>query len=170
MYKYYKYNIDIKNVVCYNSNYQRSHEKKWRYEMEKPQILLLTHGGWGMALTESLKMIMGSVDFVHEISLTPEVTFSEYYALVETYAAGMPEGSLIMTDVFGGTTTNAGAKIGKERNIKVISGLNAPLMIEACTQIQYTGTCNFDVVLKQGQASVMDVVSEVMKSIDRKES
>lgn len=138
--------------------------------MEKPQILLLTHGGWGMALTESLKMIMGSVDFVHEIGLTPEVTFSEYYALVDEYAAGMPEKSLIITDVFGGTTTNAGARIGKERGIKVISGLNAPLMIEACTQIQYTGDCNFDVVLQQGQASVIDVVSEVMKSMEKKET
>lgn len=77
---------------------------------------------------------------------------------------------MILTDVFGGTTTNAGAKIGKERNIKVISGLNAPLMIEACTQIQYTGTCNFDVVLKQGQASVMDVVSQIMESMERKEN
>ncbi|WP_077613139.1 PTS sugar transporter subunit IIA [Clostridium sp. Marseille-P2415] len=138
--------------------------------MEKPQILLLTHGGWGAALTESLKMIMGSVDFVHEIPLTPELTFSEYYALVDEYAAGMPEKSLIITDVFGGTTTNAGAKIGRERNIKVISGLNAPLMIEACTQIQYTGDLNFDVVLQQGQASVIDVVSEIMKSMEKKEN
>ena len=137
--------------------------------MRKPQILLLTHGGWGMALTESLKMILGSVDFVHEIPLTPEVTFSEYYALVDEYAAEMPEKSLIFTDIFGGTTTNAGARVGKERNIKVISGLNAPLMVEACTQIQYMGDVSFDTVLKQGQASVIDVVSEVMKSMKKKE-
>lgn len=138
--------------------------------MEKPQILLLTHGGWGKALTESLKMIMGSVDFVHEIPLTPELTFSEYYTLVDEYAAGMPKKSLIITDVFGGTTTNAGAKIGRERDLKVISGLNAPIMIEACTQIQYTGGLNFDVVLQQGQASVMDVIHEVNQSMGKKES
>ena len=138
--------------------------------MEKPQILLLTHGGWGKALTESLKMIMGSVDFVHEIPLLPEVTFAEYYAKVDEYAAGMPVKSLIFTDVFAGTTTNAGAKIGRERNIKVVSGLNAPLMIEACTQIQYTGDCNFDVVLQQGQSSIIDVIGEVTKSMEKKES
>lgn len=137
--------------------------------MEKPQILILTHGGWGMALVESLKMIMGTVDFVHEIALTPEVTFLEYYGLVDDFAAGLPEKSLILTDVFGGTTTNVGAKIGRERNLKVISGLNAPIMIEACTQIMFSGDCNFDVVLRQGQASVMDVVAEVMKSLEKKE-
>lgn len=138
--------------------------------MEKPQILLLTHGGWGKALTESLKMIMGSVDFVHEIPLTPELTFSEYYTLVDEYAASMPKKSLIITDVFGGTTTNAGAKIGRERDFKVISGLNASIMIEACTQIQYTGDLNFDVVLQQGQASVMDVIYEVNQSMGKKEN
>lgn len=137
--------------------------------MEKPQILLLTHGGWGKALSESLKMIMGSVDFVYEIPLAPEMTFSEYYTLADIYAAKMPKKSLIFTDVFGGTTTNAAARIGKERNIKVISGLNAPLMIEACTQIQFTGDCNFEMVLKQGQASIMDVVGEIVKSMEEKE-
>lgn len=137
--------------------------------MDKPQILLLTHGGWGMALVESLKMIMGSVDFVHEIPLTPEVTFSEYYAKVDEFAAKMPEKSLILTDVFGGTTTNVGAKIGRDRNLKVISGLNAPLMIEACTQIMFSGDYHFDVVLKQGQASIIDVVSEIVKSLEKKE-
>lgn len=135
--------------------------------MSKPQILLLTHGGWGQALTESLKMIMGSVDFVYEIPLTPEQTLTEYYTLVNAYAKGMPKQSLIMTDVFGGTTTNVGAKIGKERNLKVISGLNAPLLIEACTQIKYTGDCNFDVVLQQGQESIIDVVKEVLNSMEQ---
>lgn len=52
----------------------------------------------------------------------------------------------------------------------VVSGLNAPLMIEACTQIQYTGDCNFDVVLQQGQSSIIDVISEVTKSMEKKES
>lgn len=137
-------------------------------EPEKPKILLLTHGGWGMALVESLKMIMGRVDFVHEIPLTAEMTLSEYHSLVADYTSGMPEGSLIMTDIFGGTTTNAGAKIGKEQQIKVVSGLNAPLLIEACTQIQYTGACNFEQVLSQGQASIIDVVNEITKSMERR--
>lgn len=74
-----------------------------------------------------------------------------------------------MTDVFGGTTTNVGAKLGRDLGIKVISGLNAPLMIEACTQIMYTDDCNFDVVLQSGQNSIMDVVAEIMKSLEKKE-
>ena len=34
----------------------------------KPQILLLTHGGWGMSLVQGVRMILGSVDFVKEVA------------------------------------------------------------------------------------------------------
>ena len=40
---------------------------------KKPQILLLTHGGWGMSLVQGVKMILGSVDFVKETALLPEI-------------------------------------------------------------------------------------------------
>ncbi|WP_176494715.1 PTS sugar transporter subunit IIA [Anaerocolumna aminovalerica] len=136
--------------------------------MEKPQVLLLTHGGWGMGLVESTKMIIGAVDFVHEIPLTPEVTFSEYYLEVKNYVEKVPSNSIILTDLFGGTTTNVGAKVGKEKNVKVISGLNAPLLIEACSQIKFTGEIDFNSVLEMGQQSVKDVVSEIMKSLEGK--
>lgn len=137
--------------------------------MIKPQILLLTHGGWGMSLVNSLKMVIGTVDFVHEIPLLPEVTFSEYYTAVADYVSKMPEGSLILTDIFGGTTTNAAAKVGRDTGIKVISGLNAPLLIGACTQIMFTGTYDFEQVLEGGQSSVIDVVDEILRSLERKE-
>ena len=129
--------------------------------MEKPQVLLLTHGGWGMGLVESAKMIIGAVDFVHEIPLTPEATFSEYYIEVKDFVEKVPPNSIILTDLFGGTTTNVGAKVGKEKNIKVISGLNAPLLIEACSQIKFTGAIDFNSVLETGQQSVKDVVGKV---------
>lgn len=138
--------------------------------MEQPQILLLTHGGWGTALVESLKMIIGAVTFAYEIPLMPEMTFEEYYGKVNAYAETMPAHSLILTDVFGGTTTNVGAKIGREKGIKVFSGLNAPLLIEACTQIMFTGDCDSTIVLQQGQASVRDVVADILKSLEKKEA
>ena len=44
----------------------------------KPQILLLTHGGWGMSLVKGVRMILGAVDFVSEVPLLPEMTLPEY--------------------------------------------------------------------------------------------
>jgi len=136
--------------------------------MDSPKVLLLTHGGWGIALVDSLKMIMGSVDFVHEIPLTPEVTFEEYYNIVNEYVDTMPENSLILTDIFGGTTTNVAAKIGRDRGLKVISGLNAPLLTEVCSEIVFNGNYDFDAVLTVGKTSVKDVVKDILDSINKR--
>lgn len=136
--------------------------------MEKqPQILLLTHGGWGMSLVKGVRMILGSVDFVSEVALLPEMTLPEYMGKVKVEVEKLPEGSLILTDVFGGTTTNVGAKLGRDYNIKVYSGLNAPMLLEACSQITFTGSLDMTTVLASGQEAVKDVVEEVMKAMNK---
>lgn len=137
--------------------------------MKKPQILLLTHGGWGMSLLEGVKMVLGAVDFVHEVALKPQVTFQEYLALVKEATDSLPNGSLILTDMFGGTTTNAGALIGREKDIKVISGLNAPLLVEACLELSDGDAIDFDSVLEAGQTSILDVLKKVTESLKKKE-
>ncbi len=134
--------------------------------MENSRILLLTHGGWGMSLVNGVRMILGTVDFVHEIPLLPEATLPEYMAEVKAYAETMAENSLIFTDIFGGTTTNVAAKVGRDLNLKVISGLNCPLLLEACSQILFTGTLDYGALLSAGQTSIMDVVYKIQKSIE----
>lgn len=137
--------------------------------MEKhPQILLLTHGGWGMSLLKGIRMILGSVDFVSEVPLTPELTLPEYLGKVKEKVEQLPEGSLILTDVFGGTTTNVGAKLGRDYHIKVYSGLNAPMLLEACSEITFAGQLDMDAVLEAGQSSVKDVVAEILKAMEEK--
>ena len=66
------------------------------------------------------KMILGSVDFVKETALLPEMTLPEYMELVKAEVEKLPEGSIILTDVFGGTTTNVAAKLGRDFNLKCI--------------------------------------------------
>lgn len=133
----------------------------------KPQILLLTHGGWGMSLVKGVRMILGTVDFVTEVALLPEMTLPEYLGKVKEEVGKMPAGSLILTDVFGGTTTNVGAKLGRDFGIKVYSGLNAPMLLEACSQIAFTGALDMEGVLTSGQEAVKDVVEEVVKSMNK---
>lgn len=133
----------------------------------KPQILLLTHGGWGMSLVKGVRMILGAVDFVHEVALLPEMTLPEYLGKVKSEVEKLPEGSVILTDVFGGTTTNVGAKLGRDFNIKVYSGLNAPMLLEACSQITFTGTLNPDTIPESGKDAVKDVITEILKSLGK---
>ena len=79
-----------------------------------PEILLLTHGGWGLQLCNSLRMVMGEIEGVTEIALMPVDTLGEFYQRVEAVVKTMPEGSLIVTDFIGGTTSNVAARLSAD--------------------------------------------------------
>ena len=55
-------------------------------------------------------------------------------------------------------------KLGSKYNIKVYSGLNAPLLLEALSEEEV----NFEKVLAEGKNGIRDVVYEFKKSIEKK--
>lgn len=130
--------------------------------MEKnSKIVLLTHGGWGEALVSSLEMIYGNIDCVHEIPLKPSYTLPEYMGMVREYVSTISEDSLIITDLFGGTPSNVAAAIGNQTGIKVFSGLNAPMLLEAVVELQGDGELDFETILNAGNGACRDVVAAV---------
>lgn len=134
---------------------------------KRTEIVLLTHGGWGMALVGGISMILGKVDCVHEIALEPSFTLPEYMGMVGSYVGGLSEGSLIITDLIGGTPSNVGAVIGNKTGIKVFSGLNAPMLLEAVVELQGDGSIDFDQVLSAGKGACVDVVEKVKENMDQ---
>lgn len=132
---------------------------------DKREILLLTHGGWGMSLLKGIEMLLGKVEFVHEIPLEPAYTLPEYMQLVREHAETMASGSLILTDLIGGTTSNVAAVIGNQTGIKVFCGLNAPMLLEACVELQNDGVLDFYAILAAGKGACMDVVAAVRSTM-----
>ncbi len=53
-----------------------------------PQILLLTHGGWGTQLCDSLRMVTGEIAGVSEIALMPVDTLGEFLSARRSGRAG----------------------------------------------------------------------------------
>ncbi|MCR0273330.1 hypothetical protein MKA31_14675 [[Clostridium] innocuum] len=143
--------------------------------MEK--ILLLTHGGWGASLKKSIEMIIGPVDFVEEIALYPKDLLNEFQERIQSFitqqhrAAQLREEPLhllIMTDLFGGTPTNAAAVIANTstENIHVVTGLNSALLLEACTQILNQGTVDIAVLIENSQNSIFNVMEKIYRKGD----
>lgn len=127
-----------------------------------PQILLLTHGGWGQYLCDSLRMVTGAIDGVTEIALMPVDTLGEFYQRVEAVVKTLPEGSLILTDFVGGTTSNVAARLSADYPIAVISGLNASLLLDALDRRESGPlTACVDALIEAGRSSCLDVVAHV---------
>ena len=128
------------------------------------EILLLTHGDWGKYIIDAGKMIVGNVDRVSQISLNPADTFEEFYEKVENKVSEMKEGSLIITDIFGGTTTNVAAKLSLSYKINIISGLNAPLLFEALLNIDSINEDSvLDSIVEEGRDSCKNILKELKK-------
>ena len=74
----------------------------------------------------------------------------------------MPEGSLILTDFIGGTTSNVAARLSADYPVAVISGLNASLLLEALDKREHgqLTTCVAELV-DAGRSSCLDVVAHV---------
>ena len=131
---------------------------------KKLEILLLTHGDWGKYIIEAGKMIVGNVDCVSHIALNPADTFEEFYETVEKKISSMKEGSLVITDICGGTTTNVAAKASLNHKINIISGLSAPLLFEALLNIDSIDEkSTLDRIVEEGKDSCKDILKELKK-------
>nr|WP_315522497.1 hypothetical protein [Olegusella massiliensis] len=136
--------------------------------MDKPvKILLLTHGGWGKSLLRGIQMILGSVDCVHEIALLPAYTLPEYMNMVREYTDTISDKSVIMTDLLGGTPSNVAASIGNQTGIHVFSGLNAPMLLEACVEFSSGDELDYDAILDAGMGACVDVVATVKANMSK---
>lgn len=99
------------------------------------KILLVTHGELAEALKNTLKMFSSDVDHIHTVSLTEGGVESFKESLIkkmeEIYVEG--EEVLVLADLFGGTPFNTALVecYGKYKNIKVVAGVNLPILIEA---------------------------------------
>jgi D-glucosaminate-specific PTS system IIA component len=126
------------------------------------EILTLTHGGWGANLIQCLKMITGEITGVADMALMPVDTFPEFYEKVKARVATLPAGSLIITDLAGGSTSNAAARLSADFDIGVVAGLSAALLLSAM-ELRESGRLadQVDELVEAGRNSVKNVLKNL---------
>jgi len=97
--------------------------------MEKV-LLLGTHGRFGEELIRSAEMILGKMKNVRSFSLLPELSPEEYLREVEDCLKELPDDTLCLTDLFGGTPSNTFCALSRKYNNIVVTGLNLAMLIE----------------------------------------
>lgn len=97
---------------------------------KQPHILILSHGFSGQEMLRSAEMIMGEIENVDFVPLTNQTTVEEYRKCVREKIENLPEGSIVLTDLYGGTPCNTAALLSREYTVNLIAGFNLPLLIE----------------------------------------
>lgn len=95
-------------------------------------ILLITHDGIGKTLLASAIKTLGFCPLTAELlpiplDCDPEAKTGE--ARIKVNALNDGEGVLLLTDIYGSTPSNIACSLLSEDNVRVISGINLPMLI-----------------------------------------
>lgn len=110
---------------------------KSKIRPDLPGIVVLSHGTMCHGLIESADMIVGGMDQnVFAFSYMPGADFTDYASEVLDLYTALPEGSIILFDMFGGTPFNQVLMACAQQNIPLhgLCGVSLPILIEATAQ------------------------------------
>ena len=139
---------------------------------EQPlNAIVLTHGDVGAALLDVARRISGEVSGLSAVGigweLDPEAAIDHIERAIEEH--GKDRELLILTDMFGGTSTNVGLSFLEHGHIELVTGVNLPMLLKLASlmhdsQSQKLGLSEVAGVLRdQGRRSI-EVASELIEN------
>jgi PTS system mannose-specific IIA component len=98
-----------------------------------PGILLLSHGGFAVGCLETIHMLMGEVPNLAAFSLEEGMEPEEFAKAAFDAYKQLPEGSIILVDLQGGTPYNQTLLFSRttDEPINSVAGFNVPMVIQA---------------------------------------
>ena len=97
--------------------------------MKDGNIIVITHGHFGEEMIKSAEMIIGEIDNIKALSLTPDLSLEDLINKIKTEVAGIEDDVILLTDLFGGTPNNVASYFKQAMNIPVVTGLNLAMLI-----------------------------------------
>ena len=94
-------------------------------------LVVVTHAGLATSLIAAAAMITGSSDGCEGVELHADDPADGLVArIAEALKTVGTDGAIIMTDMFGGTPSNAAMSFLQEGKVEVVTGVNLPMMVE----------------------------------------
>lgn len=95
-------------------------------------IVLVSHGNLSKEMLLVAEHVVGKQNGIECVSIftDDDVEQKRHEILEKTSLVDTGDGTVIVTDMFGGTPSNLALSIMEERNIEIISGMNLPMLIK----------------------------------------
>lgn len=99
-------------------------------------IVVLSHGQFASEAVKSAAMLVGHGERLASEGVlesdTPETFFTRVHKIIEQVDDG--DGVIALVDLFGGTPNNTVYQLKREKNVRIITGFNLPMLIYAITE------------------------------------
>jgi PTS system mannose-specific IIA component len=95
-------------------------------------IVVVTHGQLANELVSAAEMIVGEIPNVTAVSIgwhdDPDAAQTEVREAIDRVEKG--EGTVVLTDMFGGTPSNLSLTFLEKDRVEVVTGVNLPMLIK----------------------------------------
>lgn len=94
--------------------------------------VVVSHGSHASGLLQAAEVIVGRIEGIAAVDLSPSMSVEELHAAVEAAIRSVDAGKgvLILTDMFGGTPSNIAISFLGTHPVEVITGVNLPMMVK----------------------------------------
>lgn len=109
-------------------------------------VIVATHGEFGNYLLSTLKMILGETEKIASVALAPTDSMESFEeklggALKEVDPQGT--GTLVLVDMLGGTPFNVAFRMAQDKPVRVVTGVNLPMLIKIASHREETDLDGF---------------------------
>ena len=98
-------------------------------------IILVTHGNLAKEFVAAMQHVVGPQEQIVTVCIGPEDNMEarreEILQKVENVNTG--DGTIVLTDLFGGTPSNLAISIMDKAKVEVLAGVNLPMLIKIAT-------------------------------------
>jgi PTS system mannose-specific IIA component len=97
------------------------------------KIVIATHNGLGRAYYETLELIMGKQENIEVVEVDLHTQLDELKKVIKN-DIDEAAGTLILTDMFGGTPSNISIPFLVKDRVEIVFGLNLPMLLTAVSK------------------------------------
>ena len=98
-------------------------------------LVLVTHGNLALEFISAMQHVVGKQEQVEAVCIGPdddmESRRAEILQKIESVNKG--DGTIVLTDMFGGTPSNLALSLMEKAKIEIIAGVNLPMLIKLCS-------------------------------------
>jgi len=131
-------------------------------------ILIVTHGNLGVEIIKSAELIMGKQERIDSLTLNfgdnIDCLKDQINEKIDSLSSDKNE-VIVLTDLYGGSPSNAVLYNFKNFNFQSITGVNLPMLLELLTQRKIEKDLNkvIDSVLDAGVSGIKSLNEEMKK-------
>jgi mannose PTS system EIIA component len=94
-------------------------------------LILVTHGRLADEMVSAMQHVVGRQDAVETVCIEPDDDMEQRRQEIADAIARVDtgEGTIILTDLFGGTPSNLAISLMNAGTIEVIAGINLPMLV-----------------------------------------